>query len=769
MKKQPFINSMFIILLLGIAPFYSFSQLKLTIHVLDSATGDPLGYSTVYLNNHTHITDNLGTLVLKNIPSQRYDMTVHHIGCEKQSFSFFLTRDSFVHVRMPHHIHVFDEVLTLSKYKSQLKTFSNYQISYDKLMRQAATTLQVALEEINGVQFLKTGVGIGKPIIQGMYGSRVAINLGETKLESQQWGNDHAPEIDPLTYGQITLVKGPGSLIYGGDGVGGLILLQPSSFDDSTYYDLTFMGSTETNSGGLIGAVKLEQYSKNLQMGHRFTISGFKHGDSRAPNYVLSNTSREQLSLAYFGQKKYKLHTFELSSNYFTSKIGVLAASHVGNLTDLNRNFENNIPSIVEPFSYEIETPYQDVTHFMFRFKHQYEFNKYNKLTTLYTYQKNNRFEFDQTRLGALLASLDLQLTTHQLFSLWETKLFHNATLKSGFNADYQENTFLGRFFIPNYRKLSGGLFSNFEWIGERSGTEVGLRYDISDITTFRPVNQQVVKEPFLYDGMSAAISSYYKWNEDVTSFLNIGSRFRIPNMNELFSAGLHHGVGALEFGDINMLPERSYSVSTATIYNHNQLRINIEPFFHHFNQYIFLAPSGETQLTVRGAFPIFEYQQSNVNYFGLDADAQYSLKGKWLLYLAGQMIYVRDITNNAFVYGIAPPSVSSKISYNKTQFLNFEQFYFSVNGRYVAFNHWVNIENEFAPLPDAYFIAGLEFGGQLKNFPIHTSIKFQNIFNQTYRDYLNRFRYFADEQGFNFIFTAKYQFRKKSIKNEKS
>jgi iron complex outermembrane receptor protein len=434
----------------------------------------------------------------------------------------------------------------------------------------------------------------------------------------------------------------------------------------------------------------------------------------------------------------------------------------------LKRTFENGNPEIIEPFTYDIKEPRQQVSHLMARAKYQYFFNDHHKIAVSYTFQKNNREEYDMGRLGNVFPSLDLQLITHQLLTSWELR-WNDLEMKYGIALDHQENTFLGRFFIPNYLRNKGGLFAIFEKTKLRYGWELGLRTDMAAVQTFRPENQNIIKEDFHFQGNSIAFSTFFKWNEDVTSFLTVGSRFRMPDMNELFSGGLHHGVGALEFGDMTMQPERSYSISIPNIYNHNNFRVNVEPFYHHFNNYIYLVPTSETQLTVRGAFPVFRYQQSNVNYAGMDADMQYNLSGKWLMFLGGQFIYVKDRASNAFIYGIAPPSVRGRVTYNKASFLNLDQFFITTKANVVTFNRWVSVENDFAPPPDAYCLLGIELGGYLKDKPFFFSFGVNNLLNTHYRDYLNRYRYFADEQGINLVFTAKYQIRKSKLKNFKN
>jgi iron complex outermembrane recepter protein len=82
------------------------------------------------------------------------------------------------------------------------------------------SSLSELLAKQTGVQLLQTGTNVSKPIINGLSGSRVVLVNNGIRLEGQQWGNDHAPEIDAFAVNQIRVVTGAEQLKYGGDAIG---------------------------------------------------------------------------------------------------------------------------------------------------------------------------------------------------------------------------------------------------------------------------------------------------------------------------------------------------------------------------------------------------------------------------------------------------------------------------------------------------------------------------------------------------------------------
>jgi iron complex outermembrane receptor protein len=372
-----------------------------------------------------------------------------------------------------------------------------------------------------------------------------------------------------------------------------------------------------------------------------------------------------------------------------------------------------------------------------------------------YTIQENHRQEFDNHR-GDENAALDLSLSTHQLNVVID-KHVNNYRWQYGAMGEKQTNIYKGRYFIPNYRRYKAGAFAIATLEKDNYLIESGIRYDVQNTNTYRNVNKEVLNEQFDFGGLSANISGWKRLNEDLKMHLSLATRFRSPDINELFSDGLHHGSAALEFGDLGLELERDYAVNAAINYNHNRLKIQVEPYAHFFNNYIYLKPTGETQLSVRGAFPVFRYVQTDARYLGTDADVRYRMSSKWILETTASLLYVKDVVQNVFIYGIPAQQVSAKVRYTFAELWNLNNGYWWLGTSHTTGQKRVEPGEDFAETPEAYTLLNTELGAQYKETPLHFTVGAKNLLNTSYRDYMNRYRYYADDLGISIYLTLNY------------
>jgi iron complex outermembrane receptor protein len=744
-----------LLLLFGLSNI-SYTQVTVSGLVLDSATHEPLSLSLVKMAELHTVANDLGEFRFTNIPVGKHVILISHIGCDLKQMPIKVKTDTSITVYLPHHLHSLEEVIAFSKVGTKepqarlVRTLSS-----KKLESLAAVSLGDALQNTNGVHFLKTGSTISKPIINGMHSNRISVINDNSKHEGQQWGSEHAPEIDPLSAGNIEIIKGASTLQFGGDAMGGVIRILPAKFRDSSYSQLSFLTRAETNSrAGQVG-IKLEKFNQPKLLGQRMVINAKRTGDASAANYVLSNTGFGQLSGSYFVSLKRAKNNLSFSSSAFLQRIGILASSHIGNLSDLYLALQSDSPLIIKPFTYKIQAPSQYIQHYSSKLKWDLDSSKLGKITSTYTIQFNRRQEFDNHKSDAL-AALDLNLLTQQL-NLQVDQQLSNYRLQYGAMGEWQQNIFYGRYFIPNYTRYKIGSFVITTLEKENYLIEGGLRYDVQNIKTYRYVKSDLSIDDFNFNGLSANLSGWRKLNEDLKLFGSISTRFRSPDINELYSNGLHHGSAALEFGDLNLNSERSYSANVALNYNHNRIRILAEPYFHYFKNYIYLQPSGETQLSIRGAFPVFNYIQTDATYSGIDLDLMYLISSGWTAQVNAAFLWVLDVENNQFIYGIPPQRYQAKLKHAFAEFSFIENGYWFIGANYTSRQTRIESDEDFTDSPDSYLLLNAEFGSQYKKTPLHLSIGVKNLLNTSYRDYMNRYRYYADDIGINFYITLNY------------
>ncbi len=749
---------MTMLMIMGVA-WSASSQVNVSGVVLEKELGIPIAYAVVKLGDRTALTNDNGRFMFKNCEvgdlyfKLSYLSSIasfkHHVFSDTSlMFYFHVDHNEITQIVVRGHEHDSNEFAGIK-----------YEISRDKIEMRAATLLSDALYDVNGIRFLKTGNSIAKPIINGMHSNRVAIVNSDSRQEGQQWGSEHAPEVDPFSAGSVEVIKGASTLLYGSDATGGIIKLTPLPFADSTYRQFQLHTRFASNPlGGLFGG-QWEKFNRQKHLGQRLSINVQKNSDASAPNYVLSNTGFDQLSGSYYITKHMASHQFSLNLTSFQQQLGILAGAHIGNLTDLKRALASDTPTIVNPRTFEIGLPFQKINHHAAKLMWESVETAMGDVTMSLTHQVNHREEFDRHGTEDK-AALDLLLNTTQVNALVD-KHFEEWRIEYGAMGERQTNIYKGRYFIPNYLRHKYGVFSVATLKKHRYLLEAGLRFDDHWNSTYRNNRNEVVNDKFRFYGISSGLSAWYRVNTTSRIQMSISSKFRAPDINELFSDGLHHGTANIEIGDLSLTTERSNSLIAAYEFKHERIAINVEPYVHYFKNYINLEPTGETQLTIRGAFPVFRYIQTDVMYSGADAQIQFVANDHWSIRTGGNLVYVRDLDEDRFIYGIPAPQLNGGVTYRFFDFASFEHGSFKLRPEYVFQQNWVDATNDFAPIPQAYFLLNAEMTLQFKSSPLRVLLGVDNLLNNSYRDYLNRYRYFADERGIQFNITINYKIRK--------
>lgn len=761
--------------------------------VVDYHDSTPMSGATIHietLNRYTAADVN-GKFSIKNICNGKLTLVISHVGCETKRVEIDIVGDTYKKINMEHHLEELDEVSIRNKGNKITKTAQETVIKDDVLQRYSSLSLGDALKEVSGVSSINTGNTIVKPIINGLHSSRILIMNNGVRQQDQEWGIEHAPNIDINSASQISVIKGSGALAYGGDALGGVIVLNPSKvLLKDTLYGKTIVGG-QTNGRGYSISSSL---NKNYSSGWFANIQGSykKNGDFEAPDYNLTNTGLESKGIsARFGKKTLE-SGFEAYYSYLNSEIGILGASHIGSAFDLERAINSGEPSLIDDFSYTINAPKQDITHHLAKINYYKRFQNFGKVKLQYDYQYNQRFEFD-VRIGDLrnTPAVDLVLQTHTLLA--DVNLDTNLDRKVNFGvlARYQDNfadpsTDVRRL-IPDYNKYDFGIYTTTEWrLNDEVIVDAGLRYDFnrmdakkfyrfsrweergydpdfSDIIIDETPTQYLTNPVFNYHNISASVGLKYNINNKNSLITNYALSSRPPNASELFSDGLHHSAARFELGNLRFDKEVANRVSASYVYNSKKFNFSTEVFYNRINDFIYLRPF-DFIVTTRGPFPLWQYEQTNAELFGIDLTATYSLTDafQWL----NKTAFIKGYDTKIDLPLIDIPSFNTmnQITYNNQGWHNFSaslksEWVFEQN-EFPDFNFEVEDElNEEMILvdisspPSAYHL--LHFNTEAtfslsEKTNLNVSLSVNNIFNTSYRNYLNRLRFFADEIGRN-------------------
>ena len=671
-----------------------------------------------------------------------------------------------------HDEHLMEVMVTGKKTEntSQLKG----ELSAEERSQRNGLSLGEMLKGISGVQSLQTGSSISKPIIHGMHSSRVIILNQGVRQEGQQWGSEHAPEVDPFVSKNIQVIKGPAGLRYGGDAIGGLILMEPNSLPDTS----GILGEAQTifftNGSQFVTSGMLEGGFNNVN-GWGWRVQGtLKNGGNiKTAHYNLANTGVEEQNFSTaLGYKNQKFGT-DLFISRFHSIIGIYSGSHIGNINDLKTAIASARPfEIYTPTNFirEVERPNQDITHSLAKFRAYVNLTNKSIRMNL-AYQDNERLEFDVMRLGKNINTLIFNLETlsseilideYNSSKLWKGQFGLTFLTQGNRTSGNRVNLpTLTSSLLPNYYLSNLGIFALERYVNQKMEIEMGLRLDTKDIEIHRPVQNystNIRRDLTNYTGLSGSMGLKYHWTQNFENHLILARAFRAPSPNELFSNGVHHGAGAYEIGDPFLKGETAYNISLNSLYRTEKLEVEIGLYTNTIHHFIYLKPlmeKGEPAFitTVRGSFPAFTYKQIDASFKGMDGQVSYNISEYWSLQQKTSIVRAYDELNNSYMVNIPPDRFEYLIRY---QFKKHKQ-YVSWGMTQISLQKRVEVNADFLPPPKGYILGQLHWGISINKFDFGVSVT--NAFNQAYRDYLNRFRYFADDQGQNISFRASYRF----------
>jgi iron complex outermembrane receptor protein len=209
----------------------------------DFHDGSPIASATIYIKEYDRylMSDVEGKFKIENVCNGSLTLTISHVGCETKTVNFTINSDTFKKILIEHHVEELNEVsVAANTTQRETTTAQETIIKQNTLKKYVSLNLGDALKEVSGVSSINTGNTIVKPMINGMHSSRLLILNNDVRLQDQEWGIEHAPNIDINSASQISVIKGSGALAYGGDAVGGVIVINP----DRIFLKDTLFGKT---------------------------------------------------------------------------------------------------------------------------------------------------------------------------------------------------------------------------------------------------------------------------------------------------------------------------------------------------------------------------------------------------------------------------------------------------------------------------------------------------------------------------------------------
>ncbi|GJM31041.1 MAG: membrane protein [Saprospiraceae bacterium] len=766
-----FLAEMFILLPLASWAQGQHCNLLLQGKVVDTHNGEALAFANVIAAPQQigTITDESGHFVLSQICPGPLEMVISHLGCETLRLKFDIQSDTTLQIELEHHVELLESITVVSKRVEGSATQTKSTLEGAKLDALMGKSLGESLKSIAGLNTLKTGPTISKPIIHGLHSSRILLLNNGIRQEGQEWGSDHAPEIDPFVANRITVIKGAAAVQYGLGAMSGVVLIEPAALPKNNTMggQIHLIGRSNGNMG--IAAGELEGgWKKWKNFGWRLQASLRRSGDLKAPAYSLTNTAMSERSFSLAAGSQTGALEWKTYYSYFQTTLGILRSAHIGNLTDLEAALQSERPLFIEDFSYEIQNPKQLVRHHLAKLEASRNWENIGKLQLIYGFQFNHRQEFDLRRGGRDdIPAIDLDLTTHSIaLSFAHLPWRKHLSGKMGISGLYQQNRNVPgtgvRPLIPWYNSPTLGIYWIEKWIANKWQVEAGLRYDYKTIQAKRFDEQQNLQTINLdFNGFTFNLGAFYQPGDRWMLSTNLGTTFRPPNISELFSDGLHHAVAAIEEGSTDLQIEKAWKWINSLKFQQDPWQVEIDAYFHLINDYIFLQPDATPRLTIRGAFPVFSYQQTDAWLWGVDFTGQLEVYKDLLLRIKGNWVRAKDVEKDQPLIYIPADRVEGSLLYAIHTNSHLKDIQFSCGLEHTSRQNRTPEGVDYAPSPQGFILVNAAISGNVllgkQTLGIH--LKLENLLNTAYRDYLDRLRYYADSPGRNFEFSIQYKF----------
>lgn len=757
-----------ILMMLTVLSYGQTCSIKINGTILDEHSNEAVANAKIFLKNSTIKTssDSLGHFLLEGVCVGEIQLIcLHHIGCEPVRIDLNLQRDTSFIIRTEMHFMELEE-FELVRFKLDRDVLSEVSMNKLEKFNSAGNTLGRQLETLPGVSSLSTGGSIAKPVIHGLHSNRVILLNNGIRQEGQQWGSEHAPEVDPFLSTDISIVKGASALRYGPEAIGGVVKINPPKWRKSPGWSgNAFIGASSNGRKGM-SAFVLENTSRKITgLSLRGHFSAQKAGNISAPNYVMGNTGVEEFNFSMAGQYIKGKHEFNAFYSRFNTQLGVFAGAHIGNLSDLEAAIASDEPVVKAKFTYNISLPKQIIVHDLVKASWRVKWSEKFSSDFVYGYQNNDRSEFDthnsfSSPSDTALPDFRLELYTHSLDIKFNKIVGSNWKFEYGVQSIRQGNERAGRYLVPNFHKTQAGAFGLLQFQKLKWAGEGGVRYDFVQLNTFLYENKVLITPEHFFQNISSSFGLSRTIGHHLVLKGTVGNAWRPPSISELYSDGLHHGAAAIERGDRSIGLEKSFQGNLTAAYNSKRLKAQIDLYHIHFSNFIYLNPQNELELTIKGAFPSFQYEEVAARFSGVDLTVDFSILKKLNWRTKYSVVRAYNLSQKTFLVGIPSDVWHNELIYSRTDKKS-RTLLLQVEGVYSFYQKRFNENADYSNPPSDYLVfnTSINYEFPLKENFLQIGFVVDNLLNKSYRNYMNRFRYYTHEMGRNISFKINYQF----------
>ncbi|MCX2680096.1 TonB-dependent receptor [Galbibacter sp. EGI 63066] len=686
-------------------------------------------------------SDESGNYILENLPEGTYKIVISSVGYKTHSENVNITGKTLLNIQLsPSAIEIEQVIVSTPFHKLQSENVMKIERqSIEALKSKGAMTLSDGITNIAGVETVSTGVGIGKPVIRGLSANRVLVYTQGIRMENQQFGDEHGLGVNDAGIESVEVIKGPASLLYGSDALGGVLYLNPEKFaaqnDTEGDINLNYFTNTEgynANAGFKTSGDKL-----------KFLVRGAyaSHADYEAGNGLYTTNSRfnEYDIKSGFG---YQDNTFktEVRYNFNRSNLGIPEEIGVQNrdrnLLEPYQEIDNHVVSSRSTLFFD--TSYLDVTlGYIANNRREFEDHHHEEEE-----EEHEEEEHEDEHEEGEEAALNMKLHTLSYNVQYHMPEIGSFETIAGVQGMHQSNENFGEeLLIPDASTVDFGAMATTHYHMKNSDIQFGLRFDTRKIDTKetgQPEGESYFSE-LNKNFNSFNVSAGYRANlmKNFIARLNLATGFRAPNLGELMSNGGHSGANRYEIGNPELENEQNFQTDLSLEYENEHFEFFVNGFYNTISDYIYLQPTG----TFIEEDPVYQYVQANSNLYGGEAGFHIHPHPLDWLHLESSFETVTGKLTDSDEY--LPLIPANKLT--NTFRVEFNNDNFTKKYAFVSMQSVFDKDNigQFETRTGGYTLINTGFGANIKLFQQFVNLKVtaNNILDKEYVSHLSRLK----------------------------
>lgn len=747
-------NTLLITLLMAVNTII-YSQNELSGKLSDANSGEPVFSANIYLPQIEKgtLSDENGNFTISNIPDGTYKLIVSSIGYKTRNLDISIPSENISVEMTPSAIEMEEVIVSTPFHQLQSENVMKVEReSISELNKKGAINLSDGITQIAGVESLTTGVGIGKPVIRGLSSNRVLVYTQGVRLENQQYGDEHGLGISSKGIASVEVIKGPASLLYGSDAIGGVLYLNPERYaqagETNASLDTDYFTNTIGYQTSLMAKTSGEKL-KFLARGSYAAHSDYEDGEDTRVTNTRFNEKDIKAGIG-FQDKNYKA---DLRYNFNRSEIGIPE--------EIGEQSEDKEPML----------PFQEIDNHILSLDNKFYF-KNSSLDAKLGYQFNNRKEYeehhdeehgheedheeeeehheeeeneeehhDEDEAAEEEPALEMHLETFNYNIKYNLPKIGKFETIAGIQGMYQTNNNFGEeILIPDAETFDFGIFATTHYHLENWDFQGGLRFDNRSLETeaFQAEDGDVIESvDRSFNSFNAALGAKYHFEQKIIVRLNFASGFRAPNLSELTSNGNHNGANRYEIGNPDLDNEQNFQVDLAVEWRNEHFEAFANAFSNNVNDYIFINPTNET---VEGE-PVFQYEQADANLYGGEVGVHiHPHPLDWLHFESSFETVTGKLNDGGYLPLIPANSITNTLRIEIAGGETFTEKYTFVRLKNV-FDQ--NNPGRFETRTGGYGLLGAGLGTKvnLNNVQVDLSLSGTNLLNKTYISHLSRLK----------------------------